>query len=311
MSEPANSSMNTVSESATVIEKPRSLGRDAWDDLRRNPLVILSAALIAVFVVMAIAPGLFTTQDPKQAGFCDLRLSRQGPRADAWFGRNLQGCDVYTLTIYGARASILVGVLAALTVAIVGTAFGLLSGYFGGVVDTAISRMTDIFFGIPFLLGAILVLTSFPSGGADSFWAPVLKVVLALSILGWPGLTRVMRSSVLQTRSADYVAAARALGAPTSRILRTHVLPNSIQPVIVYATILLGAFIGAEASLSFLGVGLQPPAISWGIAISDAQNLVQASPHMLMFPALFLSLTVLAFIMLGDAVRDALDPKQR
>lgn len=296
---------------ADPADRPRSLGRDAWEDLRRNPLVIASAVIIVVFVTMAIAPGLFTSQNPKAADFCDLRLSRQGPGGDAWFGRDLQGCDIYTLTVHGARASILVGVLAASAVAIVGTLLGMFAGYFGGAVDAVISRITDIFFGIPFLLGAIIVLTSFPSGGATSFWVPVLKVVLALSVLGWPSVTRIMRSSVLQVKNADYVAAARALGAPTSRILRVHVLPNAIQPVIVYATILLGAFIGAEAALSYLGVGLQPPAISWGIAINKAQSLVEASPHMLFFPALFLSLTVLAFIMLGDAVRDALDPKQR
>lgn len=316
MSDPdaAAAGLGTSNTGVTLSEAgdtPRSLGRDAWDDLRRNPLVIASSFVIVILVVMAIAPGLFTSQDPNAPGFCNLRLSRQGPGSEAWFGRDLQGCDVYTLTIYGARASILVGVISATTVAAIGTVLGLLAGYFGGFVDTAISRTADIFFSIPFLLGAIVVLTSFPSGGARSFWVPVLKVVLALALLGWPSLTRIMRSSVLQVKNADYVAAARALGAPTTRILRVHVLPNAIQPVIVYSTILLGAFIGAEASLSFLGVGLQSPAISWGIAINAAQGLVESSPHMLIFPALFLSVTVLAFIMLGDAVRDALDPKQR
>ncbi|MGQ0467111.1 MAG: ABC transporter permease [Sporichthyaceae bacterium] len=294
---------------AETVDAPRSLGRDAWDELRRNPLVVVAAGLILVFVVMAIAPGVFTNRSPTDG--CNLRMSRQGPSGDAWFGYDLQGCDVYARTIYGARASILVGVIAAALVALIGGVVGMLAGFYGGIVDTVLSRLTDIFFGIPFLLGAILVLTSFPSGGAKSFWVPVLKVVLALCILGWTSVARIMRSTVLQVKSADYVAAARALGAPTSRILRTHVLPNAVQPVIVYATILLGSFIGAEAALSFLGVGLQPPAVSWGIDIAKAQGLVQTSPHMLMFPALFLSLTVLAFIMLGDAVRDALDPKQR
>jgi oligopeptide transport system permease protein len=213
--------------------------------------------------------------------------------------------------VHGARASILVGTLSTAIVSVVGALLGMLAGFYGGFIDTMISRITDVFFGIPFLLGAILVLTSFPSGAAHSFWVPVLKVVLALSILGWPSIARIMRSTVLQVKTSDYVAAARALGAGTPRILRVHVLPNAVQPVIVYATILLGAFIGSEAALSFLGVGLQPPAVSWGIAISDAQGFVRTSPHMLIFPALFLSLTVLAFIMLGDAVRDALDPKQR
>jgi oligopeptide transport system permease protein len=292
-------------------DRPRSLGQDAWDDLRHNPLVLIAGVLIVILVVMAIVPGLFTSQDPRARGACLLENSQKGPSGDAWFGYDLQGCDVYSLTIYGARASILVGILSTVVVALFGGLLGMFAGFYGGFLDTLLSRVTDIFFGIPFLLGAILVLTSFPSGGSHSFWVPVLKVVLALAVLGWPSVARIMRATVLQVKTADYVAAARALGAPTSRILRVHILPNAVQPVIVYSTILLGAFIGSEASLSFLGVGLQSPAISWGIQISVAQGFVRTSPHMLLFPALFLSVTVLAFIMLGDAVRDALDPRQR
>ena len=288
--------------------KPRSLGRDALDDLRKNPVVIVSAVLIFILVLMAAFPGLFTSADPKE---CLLERSRQKPSGDAWFGYNLQGCDIYARTIHGARASIVVGTLAALIVTIVGLAFGMLAGFYGGWIDTILSRITDIFFGIPFLLGAIIVLTSFPSGDSRTFWLPVSKVVVALAVLGWTNIARIMRAQVLQVKEADYVHAARALGASTSRILRVHVLPNAIQPVIVYATILLGAFIGTEAALSYLGIGLQPPAVSWGIDISDSQKYIRTSPHMLLFPSLFLSVTVLAFIMLGDAVRDALDPKQR
>jgi oligopeptide transport system permease protein len=289
-------------------DRPRSLGRDAWEDLRRNPVVLLSACLIVLFVLMAAFPGLFTRTDPR---LCDLANSRRPPSGHAWFGYDLQGCDVYSRTVHGARASILVGLLSTVAVAVVGGLLGMFAGFYGGVLDSLISRITDVFFGIPFLLGAIIVLTAFPSGSAHSFWLPVSKVVLALALLGWPNLARIMRAVTLQVKEADYVAAARALGAPTSRLLRVHVLPNAIQPVIVYSTILLGAFIGAEAALSFLGIGLQPPAISWGIDISNAENIVRTSPHVLLFPAAFLSLAVLAFIMLGDAVRDALDPKQR
>jgi oligopeptide transport system permease protein len=201
--------------------------------------------------------------------------------------------------------------LATIAVTLLGGLIGMLAGFYGGALDAFVSRVADVFFSIPFLLGAIIVLTTFPSGSANSFWVPVTKVVLALTMFGWPSLARIMRSTTLQVKEADYVAAARALGAPVSRILRVHVLPNAVQPVIVYATIALGGFIGAEATLSYLGVGLQPPAISWGIDISNAQNIVRSSPHVLLFPSLFLSLAVLAFIMLGDAVRDALDPKQR
>lgn len=289
-------------------DNPRSLSQDAWEQLRRNPVVLISGVIIAALIVMAIFPGLFTSRDPRD---CNGALTRQHPSGDAWFGYNLQGCDVYARTIFGARASILVGSLAALTIFLVGVGFGTLAGFFGGVVDSLISRIADVFFGIPFVLGAIIVLTSFPSGSRTSFWGPVLKVVLALAVLGWPSMARLSRSSVLQVRSADYVAAARALGASSPRILRRHVLPNAVQPAVVYATIALGAFIGAEATLSYLGVGLQPPVVSWGIDIADAQDFFRTDPHMLFFPGLFLSITVLAFIMLGDAIRDAFDPKLR
>jgi oligopeptide transport system permease protein len=289
-------------------ERPRSLSRDAWEDLRRNPIVLVCVALIVVLVVMAIFPGLFTNTDPR---LCDLSNTRKPPSSHAWFGYDQQGCDIYARTIYGARASIAVGVLSTIGVTLIGGTLGMLAGFYGGIIDTIVSRTADVFFAIPFLLGAIIVLTTFPSGTAHSFWLPVIKVVLALTLFGWSSLARIMRATTLQVKGADYVAAARALGAGTPRILRVHVLPNAVQPVIVYATIALGGFVGAEATLSFLGVGLRPPAISWGIDISAAQNLVRVSPHILLFPVIFLSVTVLAFILLGDAVRDALDPKQR
>jgi oligopeptide transport system permease protein len=137
------------------------------------------------------------------------------------------------------------------------------------------------------------------------------KVVLALAVLAWTSLARIMRSTVIQVKHADYVSAARALGGGAARILRSHVLPNAVAPVIVYATIVFGIFIGVEATLSFLGIGLQPPVISWGVAINDASTYIRQSPHMLLFPGAFLTVTVLAFIMLGDAVRDAFDPRLR
>ena len=304
----AGASMGGVTAGVVTDDRPRSLGSDAWDQLRRNPAVIVATIVILVFVAMAIAPGLFTTRGPR---VCNLSLARGAPGHDAWFGYDRNGCDVFSRTVYGARASIVVGVLSALTVAILGGILGMLAGFYGGFIDTMISRVTDIFFGIPFLLGAIIVLVAIPSGSQTSFWVPVTKVVLALAVLGWPSVARIMRSTTLQVKESDYVAAARALGASTSRILRVHVLPNAVQPVIVYATILLGAFISAEAALSYLGIGLQEPVVSWGIDISSASRFYRTSPHMLAFPGMALSLTVLAFIVVGDAVRDALDPKQR
>jgi oligopeptide transport system permease protein len=181
-------------------------------------------------------------------------------------------------------------------------------------MDSVLSRIAEIFLGIPLLLGGILFLYVFPSDPLTTpFLVQVAKVALVMGILGWPTIMRLMRGSVLQVKPNDYVQAARALGASPARIIGSHILPNSLASVIVVSTINLGAYIAVEATLSFLGVGLQPPAISWGIQISEASGigLIRAAPHMLFFPSLFLSLTVLSFIMLGDAVRDALDPRLR
>jgi oligopeptide transport system permease protein len=286
----------------------RSLGSDAWRTMRRNPLFWVAMCLITIFVLMAVWPSLFTSTDPTNAV---LAKSRERPGADAWFGRDIQGYDIYARCVYGARASILVGVLCTLGTVLIGGVIGVMSGYQGGWVDSLMSRVGDVFFAIPLLLGAIIFLVSLPDFFNDNYFLIVLKVVMALVILGWPSLARLTRSSVIQVKPNDYVQAARALGASPNRIVRSHVLPNSLAPVIVVATINLGAYIAAEATLSFLGIGLQPPAISWGIDISAALVGLRTTPHMLFFPSLFLSLAVLAFIMLGDVARDALDPKNR
>ena len=291
-------------------EKARSLGSDAWRELRRRPMFWISLALIVVFVTMAAFPQLFTSKDPYLA---DLSKAREAPSPDAWFGRDGQGYDVYARTIYGARASIMVGLFATLFTLVVGSLIGMIAGYRAGWIDAVLSRIGEIFLGIPLLLGGILFLYVFPSDLETPFIYVVGKVALVLGLLGWPTIMRLMRSSVLQVKPNDYVQAARALGASPTRIIGSHILPNSLASVIVVSTINLGAYISVEATLSFLGIGLQPPAISWGIQISEASGigLIRAAPHMLLFPSIFLSLTVLAFIMLGDSVRDALDPKLR
>ena len=288
-------------------EKPRSLGADARRQLGKNPLFWISATLITIFVLMAIWPSLFTNTDPAAAV---LQQARELPNADAWFGRDIQGYDVYARTIYGARASILVGIFTTLFAVVLGGAIGVMAAYSGGWVDSLVMRITDIFFAIPFLLGAILFMSAL-AGSLNSYFGIILKVVLALTIFGWPQLARLMRSSVFQVLPNDYVQAARALGASPWRIIRSHIIPNAMGPMIVVATINLGAYIAVEATLSFLGIGLQPPVISWGVMINDAIVGLRTTPHMLFFPAAALSLTVLAFIMLGDAVRDAFDPKTR
>ena len=286
----------------------RSLGSDAWRSLKKNPIFWVSVFLIVLFVLMSAWPSLFTHIDPNNAVLADARAT---PSSKAWFGRDIQGYDIYSRTIYGARASILVGVFTTIVTTLIGGAMGTVAGYYGGWLDSVVSRVTDVFFAIPLLLGGILFMATFPNNADSPYLVVVGKVVLVLSIFGWTSIARLMRSAVLQVKPNDYVQAARALGASPWRIIRAHVLPNAVAPVIVVATINLGVFISVEATLSFLGIGLTPPAVSWGVAISDALDALRTTPHILLFPSLFLSLAVLAFIMLGDAVRDAFDPKSR
>ncbi|MEV5633503.1 ABC transporter permease [Micromonospora tulbaghiae] len=290
-------------------QKPRGLLGDAWIDLRRKPLFWISATFIVLFIVMAAFPSLFTSGDAVNG---TLERSRVEPSSSAWFGYDVQGRDVYSRVIYGARASIVVAVVSTVLTLLVGGTMGIIAGYRGGWVDALLSRIADIFFGLPFVLGSIVILTTFNGSGTDNGeWTIMGLVILSLSVLSWPVVMRLMRSSVLATKEADYIVAARALGAGTGRIILKHLLPNCLAPLLVYGTIMVGSFIGAEATLSFLGIGLKTPVVSWGIMISEAQNYIRVSPYLLFFPAAFLVTAVLSFVMLGEAVREALDPKLR
>ncbi|KAB1147661.1 ABC transporter permease [Streptomyces luteolifulvus] len=282
-------------------DKPRSLWSDAWRDLRRNPVFIVSGMVIVFLVVISLWPSLIASGNPLQ---CDLAKAQEGSQPGHPFGFDGQGCDVYTRTVYGARTSVTVGVCATLGVAVLGSVLGGLAGFFGGLADSFLSRITDVFFAIPVVLGG-LVLLSVVTG--NTVW-PVIGFMV---LLGWPQISRIARGSVITARQNDYVQAARALGASHSRLLLRHIAPNAVAPVIVVATIALGTYIALEATLSYLGVGLKPPTVSWGIDISSASQYIRQAPHMLLWPAGALAITVLAFIMLGDAVRDALDPKLR
>ena len=261
----------------------RSLGANAWRDLRRRPMFWISLALIVVFVLMAIFPQLFTSKDPTYA---DLTKARQAPSTEAVVRYDTQGYDVYARTVYGARASIIVGILATAFTLVFGSAVGIIAGYRGGWLDSVLRRFGEIFLAHPAAARRDLVPLHLPQPGRHPFAVAVGKVALVSRILGWPTITRLMRSSVLQVKPNDYVQAARALGASPRRIITSHILPNSLASVIVVSTINLGVFISVEATLSFLGIGLQPPVISWGNMISEASGigLIRAAPHMLLFP---------------------------
>ena len=283
-----------------------SLWSDAWRTLRRSRLFVLAAALLLVLALMAAFPQLFTDGDPRD---CALANSRAAPGTNgAWFGYDTFGCDYYTQVIYGARVSMVIGLLVVGASLVIGVVLGALAGYYGGWFDTLVARVTDVMYGLPVILGAILLLKLFEEAFGER---NLLAVALALIVFGWMTIMRLFRASVVSVKETDYVSAARALGASDRRILTKHILPNALAPVIVYSTILVGGIIAAEATLSFLGIGLQLPAISWGLQIGSAQSYIRTAPHLLLFPSVFLSVTVLCFILLGDALRDALDPKLR
>ena len=247
---------------------------DAWRTLRRNPLFIISGLLIVFIIFVALFPGVLTKQNPN---YCNLDNSLDPSSAGHPFGFDLQGCDVYARVVYGTRTSLSVGVFATLLVVLLGTLIGAVAGFFGGWVDAVLSRLTDIFLALPILLGAIVVLQMFKT--SDSIWK-------------------------INTAST-------ALGSTPGRNLFRHILPNSLAPIIVVGTTSLATYIVLEATLSFLGVGLPTTTVSWGGDISHAQSILRTNPMVLFYPSAALAITVLAFIMMGDAVKDALDPKSR
>lgn len=281
---------------------PSSQWGEAWRYLRRRPLFWIAAVMILVAILLAIAPGLFTSTDPR---LCELSKSLAPAEPGHPFGFNRQGCDIYARVIYGARASVAVGVLTTILVVVLGSLIGAIAGFFGGWIDSVLSRITDIFFAIPLVLAAIVVMQMFKEHRT------IVTVVLVLGLFGWVSIARITRGAVVSIKNEEFVQSARSIGASSWRILFSHILPNAAAPIISYATVAMGTYIVAEATLSFLGIGLPSTFVSWGGDISDAQASLRVAPAVLFYPAGALGLTVLSFIMMGDVVRDALDPKAR
>jgi peptide/nickel transport system permease protein/oligopeptide transport system permease protein len=285
-----------------------------WDSLRRSFRFWVASSLLALLVAMALIPQAFVhfspaTHDPRD---CSVRSAdgtfqdRLTPSTQHWFGTDIQGCDYYARAIFGARISLLVGIGSALIASAIGLIIGGLGGFFGGWADALTGRIGDIFFALPYLVGAILLLTFVAGENRNAF-----EVMSVIGLLSWPLAARIARSSTLVARAQDYVEAARALGASRARILIRHVLPNVIAPIAIYTLISIGVNIGVEATLTFLGVGLQSPSLSWGLMISSASSFIYDSPHLLLFPALFVTAAVISFLILGDVIRDATDPRMR
>lgn len=286
-----------------VKEKKSNLWLDAWRDMRKRPMFWISAAIILVVVLVALFPGLFTQVDPRA---CALSNSNGAPAPGHPLGYNKQGCDVYSRILYGTNTSVSVGLLVIAITFVVGTVMGALAGYFGGFMDTVLSRVGDIFFSIPYILAAVVVMSVL----ADH--RNPLVIAFAIGGFSWPITARIVRSEILRVKNADFVMAASSLGLSRFDTLVRHVLPNAMAPAIVVTTISLSSAIVAEATLSFLGVGLPPgDFISWGNDISAAQLSLRTAPMPLIWPSIALTVTVLGFILLGEVVRDALDPKAR
>jgi ABC-type dipeptide/oligopeptide/nickel transport system permease subunit len=261
------------------------------------------AAPAAVFVLLlfgaaAFAPNLATHSPTRQ----NFRAVLQPPSAEHWFGTDELGRDVYSRVVHGARISVTVAVLAVGLGTLVGVLIGLAAGYFGGVVDDVTMRLIDVLLAFPGILLAILIAGILGSG--------LLPVVLAVAVYSVPTFARVMRSSVLSIKEREYVEGARAAGASDLRIILRHILVNAFGPVLVYATLLMGTAILTAAALSFLGVGVAPPTPEWGAMISAGRAVMRDGAHVVLYPGIAIFLTVLSFNVLGDALRDALDPKR-
>jgi oligopeptide transport system permease protein len=253
-------------------------------------------------LLVAAAPGLFAGgADPRA---CDLNNSGVGPVAGHPFGFDIQGCDLYSNVVYGTRSSVTIGFTVTAGCVLIALLLGCLAAYYRGVVDAAVSRTMDVFFGFPALVGQVVILNTLQKRN-------VVVVSAVLILFAWPAMTRLMRSAALATVDLDFVKAARGLGAGPVRVIVRHVLPNSFAPILAVASLGIGGMITAESALTFLGVGLRAPSISWGVQLNQAQDSFRDHLHLLLFPSLFLSVTVLAFVMLGDALRDAFDPRSR
>lgn len=264
-------------------------------------LSYIGIAIAVVIILTAIFAPLIATHDPTAQ---DLTLRFLPPSADNWFGTDMLGRDVFSRVVYGTRISLQVGISVVLVSAIIGIIIGAVAGFYGGWVDKFLSGyLFNVFLAFPGLLLAI-ALVAFLGAGLG-------KMILALCIIGWVGYARVMRGQVLKVREYDFVQAAKALGAGNLRILFTHIMPNAIQPLIVQSSLGMAGAVLSEASLSFLGLGIPPPAPSWGTMIEEARNFFYIHPHTLFFPGVAIALTVLAFNFIGDGLREYLDPKQR
>lgn len=278
----------------------QSLSYTAWLRLRRRPSALIGLAVVIGFILMAIFAPYISPQDPIATSWGAIR---KAPNAAHWFGTDEIGRDVLSRVIWGTQASLMAGVISVSISLLIGVPIGLLAGFVGGAVDAIISRITDAFLACPFLILAIAL---------AAFLGPSLtNAMVAIGISAAPIFVRLTRGQVIQIKVEDYIEAARSVGNLPWRIALVHILPNILPPLLVQATLAIAAAVIAEASLSFLGLGQQPPAPSWGSMLNTAKNFIEQAPWMAIWPGLSIFLLVLSFNLFGDGLRDALDPRQR
>lgn len=284
-------------------EKPDSLASDVWYSLRGNKAALISLVVIAVLVVIAIVTTLFPQVLPYDPYEQDLSASFQAPSAAHWFGTDQQGRDIFCRILVGTRISLSVGLLAVAISLVIGVTLGAIAGYKGGIVDTIIMRIMDMMLAIPSILLAIAFMAALGKG--------IDKAVVAIGLVSIPEYARIVRSQILSVKENDYVAAARVIGDKDSVIIMRHVLPNVAPSIIVRATLGISGAILDCAALGFLGLGVQPPAAEWGDMLGRGRNYIFSAPYTMIFPGIAITVTVLAFNLLGDGLRDAFDPKAR
>lgn len=286
---------------ATHANPPRSLWSDAWKRLRRNRMAVASGAFLVLISLFALtAPWLPFLQDPTLQ---DLARGATPPSPAHWFGTDELGRDTFARVAHGGRISMLVGLVGTFVSLVIGVTWGAVAGYVGGKVDEFMMRVVDVLYSLPYIFLVILLLVFFSKS--------LLMLFVALGLVQWLTMARIVRGQVLSLRTQTFVEAARALGAGTPAILFRHIVPNTLGPVIVFTTLTVPAVILQEAFLSFLGLGVQPPAASWGTLVSDGAKVLALFPWLVIFPGFAMSLTLLAFNFLGDGLRDALDPQGR
>lgn len=288
-----------------MIRPSTTYWQDAWRRLKENRVAMGSIVLIALILLLAILGPIFS---PYTYSEQDFARKNQGPSAAHWFGTDGLGRDLFTRVLHGARISLSIGFVAAL-VALLGVFYGAISGFAGGWVDNVMMRIVDIMYSIPFLLWVIMMMVYLKEILPEN--AGLISMYIALALVYWLDMARIVRGQILTLKEQEFVLAAHTIGASRWRILLRHLIPNSMGPVIVTATLAIPEAIFTEAFLSFIGLGVSAPRASWGMLASDALVSLKSFPHLLFFPAAAICITLLAFNFLGDGLRDALDPKMR